>query len=32
MESKRLQLLTEHYQIMRAFINNTQKMLDILME
>lgn len=23
---------TEHYQIMRAFINNTQKMLDILME
>jgi len=23
---------TEHYQIMRAFLNNTQKMLDILME
>ncbi|MCB8813978.1 AAA family ATPase [Desulfosporosinus shakirovi] len=23
---------TEHYQIMRAFINNTQKMLEILME
>ena len=23
---------TEHYQIMCAFINNTQKMLDVLME
>lgn len=23
---------TEHYQIMRAFLNNKQKMLDILME
>lgn len=23
---------TEHYQIMRSFLNNTQKMLDILME
>jgi len=24
--------VTEHYQMMRDFINNSQKMLDILME
>lgn len=23
---------TEHYQVMKAFLNNTQRMLDVLME